>query len=149
MNLPQPDIAVRSRSGSNLAIVEVKNIPRLSQSDAEQLRDAVLSSRAEGDSFKYFLLLSQEIGFIWQLSHLPNQSVPSERFNLKPVLSEYLTDAELEQHLRGTELELMFAHWLGDLARGRGVQPKVSNNGTFQRFVSDLRGGQIHLGAAA
>ncbi len=69
---------------------------------------------------------------------------------MRPVLREYLTDAQLDLHIRGAELELVFSHWLGDLARGRVTLPSgVDEQGPFSQFLVDVRHAEIYLEAPA
>jgi len=61
-----------------------------------------------------------------------------------------LSDAELKGHIRGTDLELILAHWLGELARGRtDVLPRTSEQGPLSHLVADIRDAQGNLEAAA
>jgi len=136
-----------------LAFVEVKNLPRLSEGDAVELRDALIQDLA--DAIPYVMIVSQSVGFIWQLEGNERLGKAAEYgraqlLDMRPILREYLTEAELDRHLRGAELDLVMSHWLGDLARGRTeVLPRTVEQGPLSQFVSDIRGAQINLEALA
>lgn len=140
------DIAISTSHGRPLAFVEVKNPPRLSLETAVGLRDAIV----EQLPVKYVLVVSQSEGYIWRRQSTgPGYDEP-EMLDMRPVLREYLSDGELSRQIRGTELELVLSHWLGDLARGRVTRPRgVAEEGPFVQFLSDVRGAQINLEAVA
>src|SRR5690348_8742389 len=147
------DILARTASGRPLAFVEVKNLPRLSEGNAIELRDALVQELA--DTIPYVMVVSQSVGYIWQLEGNGRVDRPAEYgraqvLDMKPILREYLTESELDRHLRGAELDLVISHWLGDLARGRTeVLPRTGEQGPLSQFVSDIRGAQINLEALA
>ena len=146
----RPDIGIRSVGGAPLALVEVKNLPQLSPAMAARIRDALTDDQRSAPAAKYFLVLSQEDGFIWEQDRNGAYRGEGERVPIRPVLREYLSDAELDRHLRGSELELVLLHWFGDLARGRVVPPGDGRaNGLFARFADDIRGAQVELETAA
>ncbi len=142
------DISISTPHGRPLAVVEVKNLPQLSQGSAIELRDALVEQLPR--SIKYVLVVSQTRGFIWQREEDRPPYREPEVLDMTPVLREYLTDAELSRHIRGAELELVLSHWFGDLARGRVTRPgAIADDGPFVRFLSDIRGAQINLEALA
>jgi hypothetical protein len=148
--ISRPDIAIRAANSTTLALVDVKNLPNLSLGDAVRVRDELAEHRRLGASAKYFLILSQGRGFIWELDENGEFAAGAEGFSMRPVLREYLTEAELDRHIRGADLELVLLHWLGDLARGKAMQPAdVGGNGPFARFTSEIRGAEVLLETAA
>lgn len=143
------DILISTSQGRPLAVVEVKNLPQLSLGNAQELRDALLEQLPR--PVPYVLVVSQTRGFIWQRqSEEPHYGEP-EVLDMRPVLREYLSDAELSRHVRGTELDLVLSHWFGDLARGRApTRPSgIREDGPFRQFVSDIRDARINLEALA
>lgn len=144
----QPDIAISTASGRQLAIVEVKNLPQLSLAQAVDVRDSLLEDLVR--RINYVLVVSQTKGFIWQRQGDERLYGEAEELDMRPVLREYLSEGELSQHIRGAELELVLSHWLGDLARGH-LSPRVGTQeqGPFLQFISDIRGAQIQLQALA
>src|SRR3982750_4100746 len=110
--MPAPaDITIIAPSGQPLAAVEVKNFPGLSLTQAVDLRDGLLEHLAR--PVKYVLVVSQAKGFIWQNRGGDLLYGEPEMLDMRPVLREYFTDAELDRHIRGAALELVLSHWLG------------------------------------
>lgn len=147
------DIFVKTGWGRPLAFVEVKNLPRLSEGNAVELRDALVEHL--DDAIPYVMIVSQSAGYIWRLQEHERFGKTADYgrpqvLDMKPVLREYLTEAELDRQLRGAELDLIVSHWLGDLARGRTqVLPRTVEQGPLSQFISDIRGAQINLEALA
>lgn len=152
MTSRRADILVRTRSGRRLALVEVKNLPRLSERDALDLRDALAQDSA--DAVPYVMVVSQSVGYLWQLQAERSGGMAeygqAQVLDMKPVIREYLGEAELSRHLRGAELDLVLSYWLGDLARGRtDVMPTTREPGPLTSFVADIRDAQVELEARA
>ncbi|HEY8746891.1 MAG TPA: hypothetical protein VIM11_02875 [Tepidisphaeraceae bacterium] len=144
------DILVKTNLGRPLALVEVKNLPQLSEGSAVDVLNDVVQSSA--DAIPYVMVVSQSAGFIWQLKR--NDATGGldygkpQLLDMTPVFREYLTEAELGRYIRGANLNLVLVHWLGDLARGgSAVLPQTRGNGPFSQFVSDIRGAQVNLEA--
>jgi len=147
------DIFVKTPQGRPLALVEVKNLPGLSENNAVELRDALVLHL--DDLIRYVMVVSQSAGYLWQVqadetsSKLPHYGQTQE-LDMTPVLREYLSEAQLKRHLRGTDLDLVLSHWLGDLARGRtDTLPGTTEQGPLVQFVADIRGAQVNLEAIA
>jgi hypothetical protein len=144
----KPDIIVSTRQGRQLAVVEVKNLPGLSLEDAVALRDAIVEPPSR--PVRYVLVVSQAKGFLWRWQEEETRYGEAEELDMGPVLREYVSDGELNRHIRGADLDLVLSHWLGELARGRVARPGgVSEQGPFVQFISDIRGAQINLEALA
>src|SRR4051794_22725665 len=142
------DIRISTPSGRPLAVMEVKNLPQLSLADAVDVRDAVVEHLAR--PVEYVLVASQARGFIWQRQGDEPRYGEPDVLDMTPVLREYLTEAELGRHIRGASLELIFSHWLGDLARGRVTRPAgAGEQGPFRQFTSDIRQAQVNFEALA
>src|SRR2546425_2657227 len=150
MSNPRADILVRRPDGAILAVVEVKNLPRIAAPDAMRLRDALVSFGFPAELARYLLIITQDRGFIWEANGDGQWARQPESFDMTPVLREFLTEAELQRHLRGTELEIAVAHWLADLSRGRGL-PRDSLGGAegLARFLTDIRGAEVQPEALA
>ena len=148
MNNARADILLRRSSGEILAIVDVKNLPKLTIADAVKFREA-LQSLAPGDEpARYLLLISQNRGFIWRGEAGGGNVGRPEQFEMTPILRHYLTDAELERHLRGAELEIAVAHWLADLSRGqRLAHMDRAASEIMSSFLTDVRGAEVELEA--
>jgi hypothetical protein len=63
---------------------------------------------------------------------------------MREVLREYLTNRELDAHLRGAELEPAILQWLTDLSCGRGRLP--SDDASFTAFAKAVRGARVEGG---
>jgi hypothetical protein len=145
MNASQADILVYGSATRPLAIVEVKNLGHLSLPQAMDIRQAMIESDAASVAEPYLLVVSQESGYLWQpRQRSTDDGRPDLRFTMRDVLREYLTERELDGHLRGAELELAIMQWLSDLSGGRGLQP--SNQAPFTAFAAAIRGARIEGG---
>lgn len=146
------DILVRTRGGRPLAVIQVKNLPRLLEIDAVDLRDALAQRRDE--VVRYVMIVSQSAGYLWQLQAEPSGA--AERYgrpqilDMYPVFRAYLSEEELSRHLRGTELDLILSHWLGDLTRGcADLLPRILETGPLSNLVADIRDAQVRFEAVA
>ncbi len=61
---PRPDILIRDPEGYPLAVVEVNNLPDLSRNMATELRHNLIEYGVPA-RVPYFLILSQDMGFLW------------------------------------------------------------------------------------
>ena len=149
MSNPRADIVVRRPGGGILALVEVKNLPRLGPGEALQLRDELLSAERAVDRPTYLMIVTQRRGFIWgKNGH--GDWLPPEQFDMDPILREYLGEAAAGRHMRGTELEIIIANWLAELSRGRGfTSDQVGTEAVVTRFLADVRGAEVQFGALA
>ena len=147
MSGTQADILVRRPRGPVLAVVEVKNLPQIGVGEAAQLKDAFLSLGLATESARYLLIVTQRSGFIWQANDAGQWAGPPDQFEMTDVLREYFTDAELDRQWRGSELEIVIAHWLADLSRGRGLSRGQVESGLLSRFAADIRGAEVQVGA--
>jgi hypothetical protein len=146
MNASQPDILVFGRENQSIAVVEVKNLHRLSPSQAIDVRRMLFDYGTVRAPDSYHLVVSQDAAYLWQ----PGRGAAADadvQFDMGPVLREYLTDRDLGQRLRGAELELAIIQWLSDLARGRGKLP--SDHRVVSELAKDIRGGRVEAGALA
>jgi hypothetical protein len=114
---PRPDILIRSPQGYPIAVVEVRNRQNLSRDVATQLRhnliDYGLPSRVP-----YFMLLSQDVGYLWKEAKQENADVPpTYEFPMDNVVSRYWK-SDSEKRLYAEALELLILQWLSDLTKG-------------------------------
>jgi hypothetical protein len=148
MSLGGADILLRYPSGEVVAAVDVKNPSRLSMTDAIEFREALRGMNLPTEDARYLLLISQKFGYIWRGGSNGEQLQRPEQFDMTPILKQYLTDAELQQQLRGAELEIAIAHWLAQLSRGERTATFGSiGTGILADFVADARGAEIELEA--
>jgi hypothetical protein len=114
---PRPDILIRSPEGYPIAVVEIYNRLNLSRDIATKLRRNLIDYGMPLH-VPYFLLLSQDVGFLWKE---PNQedlnAPPAYEFPMNKVVARYLRRGPNER-LYGEELELLALQWLTDLSAG-------------------------------
>ena len=145
MNRNQVDFEVTGRPGNTVALIDVRNIPSLTLSSAAELRRALLEDDGDRTIPAFFLIVSQDKGFLWEPEQPEsNNAEPAAVFPMREVLREYLTDGLLNQHLRGAELEIAVSQWLSDITNGRGGIPLELSS--VKKFAERLRGGEVHGG---
>ncbi len=112
---PRADILVRNLKGDPIAIVEVKNLTDLSRDEAIELRHSLIEYGIPS-YVPYFLLLSQDVGFLWKgTQHEYLDAPPMYEFPMDKVVARY-SDREPGQRLYGAELEVLVLRWLTNLA---------------------------------
>jgi len=112
---PKPDILIRDDQGYPLAVVEIDNMQDLTRDEARELRhnliDYGIPSRVP-----YFLILSQDVGFLWKESKPENLDTPPDyEFPMNNVMSRYWKRNPKER-LYGVVFEYIVLQWLTDLA---------------------------------
>lgn len=112
---PKPDILIRNPQGLPVAVVEIRNRQNLSRDIAMQLRHN-LAAYGIPVTVPYFLLLSQDVGFLWKEQKPENlHALPNYEFPMDKVVARYLNENS-DQRLYGSILEVLVYHWLNDLA---------------------------------
>src|SRR5262245_41924714 len=102
----RPDILVQSPAGSPIAIVEIKNLPDFSREEATEYRDALLEYGYRTDA-PYFLLLSQERGFLWKKPSQEDTTRYPLEFDMHSVVARLAPDLAPNERLREPELALV------------------------------------------
>lgn len=111
----RPDIVIESPAGSPIAVVEIKNLPDFSRKEATEFRAVLLEHGYRTDP-PYFLLLSQERGFLWKKSHPEDTTRFPLEFDMRSVVTRYFPELAPDDRLREPELALIVLRWLWDLA---------------------------------
>lgn len=143
---PRVDIIVHGSRGDLIAAVEVKNLPDLDAKSAGEIRDRYRAGGLLPDA-RYFLLVSQTRGFLWSAA-APDRP---EEFPMGSIVRSYGGAFASENWLRGSELELVVAAWLSDLAWGDaresldGAAAVLKGSG----FLDAIQGGRVSAEAAA
>ena len=75
MAISRPDILIQSPQGNSIAVVEVKNRQNLSRDVATAFRRNMLVHGLLSQT-PYFLLTSQDIGFLWKEAKEENLDAP-------------------------------------------------------------------------
>lgn len=133
---PRADLIVRDDAGDPVFVVEVKNRKGLSAEIATQLRrNLVVHGLLR--SARFFLLVSQDQGFLWaeNARDLPD-APPRIEFPMSGVVRRYLPERSSDERLRGMELELVILQWLTDLTRAEGVD--VDANAEPERSLAQV-----------
>jgi hypothetical protein len=114
------DILLRNSRGEAIAVVEAKGAMNLTPALAMDIRRRMLAHGLPAH-LPYFLLLSQERGYLWQDSQaLRSDTPPTVELPMAEVVKRYFP-AEPGTRLHGVQLELLLVQWLTDLAAGASV----------------------------
>lgn len=114
MNTFVPDLVIKDDKGKPVAVVEVKSRYNLSTDVATEIRRNMLA-RGLPAQIPYFLLLSQDDGYLWKGSDRSNPDTPPMyHFPMSSVIHRYSLKKP-EQRLYETELELLALQWLANL----------------------------------
>lgn len=113
----RPNILIATPSGYPIAIVEVGNRQNLTAEVAIELRSNLI---AHGllPQIPYFLLVSQDTGFLWRgTSESSPDAPPAYEFPMDKVVARYFRGA-VNRRLLNMSLELIVYQWLLDIAEG-------------------------------
>ena len=141
------DILIQSPEGNPIAVVEVKNIPNLTRNEAIQLRRN-LADYGVPFQMPFFLLLSQDIGFLWKDSKYENlDSQPTYEFPMDRVVARY-SSREPGERMYEAEFVFLVLRWLNNLATKQqniGEEPEKSL--AILGFIEAVRGADVLLEA--
>ena len=111
----RPDLLIKNFDGDPIAVVEVKAMSNLTRDEAIVIRRNMLA-RGLPAHVPYFLLLSQDTGYLWKESKQYGTSeTPMYEFPMDKVMNRYL-DKEAQERLYGSVLELVMLQWLDNLS---------------------------------
>lgn len=112
------DIILQNPDGQFIAVIEVKNLPDLSRDVATILRSNSMTYTLLPQT-PYFLLLSQDKGFLWKEAWREGpETPPTYEFPMSQVIARY-TSRDPEDRLYEIELEFLAMQWLKDIAAGK------------------------------
>src|SRR5260370_6705711 len=121
--MAEADILVCNSKGKPVLVAEVRNRQELSAGVATALRRN-LAAHNLLPSADYFLLASQDFGYLWNASDAAKPDAPpTAQFPMSDVIKRYHPRVRPEERLGGTELEMVLLHWLNDLAGPNGNPP--------------------------
>jgi hypothetical protein len=144
------DLIVRNARGSTIAFVEIKNLQGLSRDLAIGIRHDLIEYGWIPAQAPYFLLLSQDVGFLWKEPKTDDLDLPpTYEFAMTSVVDRYL-DKDPGRRLYGEELEWLVLEWLLSLAGE--VQPEAEEpERTLARsgFNDSIKGAAVLFGDAA
>jgi hypothetical protein len=147
--IPYADIVVRNSDGNTVAVVEVKNSQNLSRDVAIDLRRTLIEHGLV-PAVPYFLILSQDLGFLWkELGPAVSDAPPTHEFSMGPVMRRYQSQIDTTGRLSGSALELLVLHWLNEIAMN-GKQPPEDPERLLAAsgFVDSLRDATILVEAS-
>lgn len=122
MSTFKADLLIKDNEGKPIAVVEVQSRHSLSSDVATEIRRTLLEHGLPAQ-IPYFLLLSQDDGYLWKGSvQLMPDSPPMYHFPMNSVIRCYSLK-EPDQRLFASELELLMLHWLANLSM---KQPETS-----------------------
>lgn len=140
------DIVVQGADGRIVALVEVKNPERFTADIAAATRRNLIVHGFIGDWSPFFLMVSQDRGFLWDLrsGEIAPDAPPTIEFPMRPVVERYLPSLANGDWLTGPQLELAVAQWLSDLTREEAV-PQTEPERTLSRteFLQLIHGGHV------
>lgn len=108
------DILIQSSDGDMIAIVEVKNLRDLTSNEATQLRQSLVRYGLPAE-VPFFMLLSQDIGFLWKDSTYENlDAPPMYTFPMQNVVARF-SSRKPGERLYEAEFEILALRWLNHL----------------------------------
>src|SRR4051812_26597017 len=112
------DIVVQSADGDLLAVVEIRNPIELSPEYAATIRRDLIEHRRVNRAARFFLVLSQDIGYLWDQNEFPEvrETPPTVTFSMTPVIRHYRPERDLSDRLTSSSLERIVKNWFWDLA---------------------------------
>ncbi len=135
-----PDLVIKSVDDTLIAVVEVRNQQDLSREDAIEMRH-ILIEHNYPSKVPYFLLLSQEVGFLWdETTQNDPDASPTYEFPMDKVVLRYFEEPPTER-LYGDELELLVLQWLIGLTtkpqRINEEPEKTLERAGFNKYIKD------------
>jgi len=108
------DILIQGPDGDTIAVVKAKNLRNLSRDEATQIRRN-LADYGVPIQVPFFMLLSQDIGFLWKDSKDENlDAPPMYTFPMNNVVARY-SDRKAGERLYEAEFEILALRWLNHL----------------------------------
>lgn len=141
------DILIRDVQGNTIAIVEVKNIQNLSRGEAMQLRHNLAEF---GVPFQapFYLLVSQDTGFLWKDSSIENLDMPPMyEFPMDNVVARY-SHGNAGERLYGAVFEIFALRWLNGLtSRPSAIDKEPEKTLALSGFIYAIQGADVLLEA--
>lgn len=129
----RPDILIRSEDDEPIAVVEIKNRRNMTPLIAQQIRRNLLVHGLSRPT-RYFLLLTQDKGYVWMKPASSSFDAPPDReFSMSEVVDRYLPLDDPDRRFRERELSLIVLRWLDDLASGHANTSREP-----ERVLSDV-----------
>lgn len=118
----RPDLVIKTSEGRPIAVVEVKSRTNFTTDVATEMRRNMLA-RGLPPHIPYFLLLSQDKGYLWTNTKQEDPDAPPMyEFPMDKIVERY-SPKEPGQRLFASELEWLFLLWLIHLS----TKPEATN----------------------
>lgn len=145
------DVVIRAPDQHVIAIIEAKALQGLSNRLAAEFRGNLISSSSGYALAPFFLLVTQDAGFLWdQRVSVPPHSLATRRFSTIPVIVRYLPWLGPGERPGGNELALAVASWLDDLANPIPHRPAPAEEAfAGTAFLDAIKGAMIATDAPA
>ncbi len=143
------DLLIENEKGNLIAAVEVKNLPNFTREEAIQMRHDLIEYEYLLP-VPYFLLLTQDVGFLWdEVAQNDPDAPPKYEFPMKGVIARYNDDAPKER-LYGSRLELLVLQWLDNLIERPSLNlEEPEKTLALSGFNDSIRNASVFLGNAA
>jgi|SRR5579884_712764 len=138
------DLLVCDSAGQPVATIELKNREQLSRDVAIQLRRNLATHAALGTA-PYFLLLSQDAGYLWKNAHASElQAPPSAEFPMQGVVRRYSPGPDWSGRLGESEFAALVFRWLQSLTdQTNGVRDSAERTLKEAGLLDAMRGGSV------
>ena len=144
----RPDLVIQSAEGNPIALVEVANPHYLSRDVATEIHRSIMK-RGLPRHVPYFLLLSQDKGYLWKDLNDENQDTPPNyEFSMNNVVSRYAAEKP-NRRIYTEVLEFLVLQWLTTLAdseQNGGEEPE--NILSLSGFNDSIKGATVLFGKA-
>lgn len=100
------------KNGDLAGVVALNNRKHLVLEEAVKHYTSIF---AERNYDRYFLLVSQDYGYLWTPSSVKEYAEPAVEFSMRQIVSRYFMDFDPESRLRGYVLHMIVCNWLYDL----------------------------------
>src|SRR5438128_4830007 len=140
----RPDLVISDRAGRPVAMVELKNRQDLRRDIAVQLRRNLAAHGALG-SAPYFLMLSQDTGYLWKDARSQDLlAPPSQEFPMRAVVAQYSPRASSSDRLRESEFAALAFRWLQSLTESiDGTRDAAEVSLKEAGLLDAMRGGSV------
>ncbi len=108
------DLVIRDTKDDPLAVIDVVNFPGFSRQEAIELRQRMIDHGLPAQ-LPYFLLLTQDVGFLWKDTEKDQLDVPPNyEFPMNGLVQRYEKESS-RRRLYRWELEFLILQWFAHL----------------------------------
>lgn len=141
------DLEIHGPEGWPLALVEVRNPDDLTAEQAVEWRRHFLQFGLEDQRYPFFLLVSQDAGYLWsQGPHLQPDDPPHVAFPMQQVIAHYSPRTAVSERVYVSVLEMAVANWLSGLAGGYAPTIEVAETPLRESgFLDAIKDATVHM----